>query len=105
MSHWLPKRINLRMRFVHLLQYINMNTRSVHLFRIMVMILSQLRILYFLETKGRIPQWVRLARALYSEEVSVEEYVDDIFKLKRRYSGALLSLFERLSIHQTIKSR
>ena len=61
MSCWLPKRINLRMRFVLLLQYMNMNTRLVHLFRIMAMILSQLRILYLLEIGGGIPQGVKPA--------------------------------------------
>ena len=68
----------------------NMNTGLVHLFRIMKMILSQLRILYLLEIGGGIPQWVRPAQVLYSEEVSVEEYLDDIFKSKRRYSYVLL---------------
>jgi len=56
----------------------------------MAMILSQLRILYLLETGGGIPQRVKPAQVLCSGGVSAEEYIDDIFKSKMRYSYAVL---------------
>jgi len=76
----------------------------------MAMIISQVRIMYLLEIGGEIPQRVKPAQVLCSRGVSMEEYLNDIFKLKRRYSCALLykskslSLFRRPLIHQTTKS-
>jgi len=43
-----------------------------------------------LRDRGGIPQMVKPAQVLCSGGVSVEEYLDDIFKSKRRYSCALL---------------
>jgi len=63
-----------------------MNMRLVHLFRIVGMILHQLRILYLLEIEGGITQWVIITQALYFRGVSMEEFLNDIFKSKSRCS-------------------
>jgi len=70
--------------------------RLVHLFKIPLLlgilgvILYPLRILYLLEIKGEILQQVKPVKVLDSEEVSVEEFFDDIFKSKRKYSCAFV---------------
>jgi len=67
-----------------------MNIRLFHLFSIKGLILHPLRTHSLKEIGGGIPQRVKLAQALYFEGVSIEEFLDDIFKSKRRYSCALL---------------
>ena len=69
------------------------------------MILSQLRILYLLGIEGGIPYRIKPAQVLCFEGVSVEEYLDDIFKSKRRYSCVLLlEMEESTSFQEAIDS-
>ena len=92
--------MNLRIRFILSLQFLE----------IVGVILYPLRILHVLEIVGGRPQWVKPIKPLDSREVSVEEFLEDIFKSKRKYFCALiwkyksLPLFKRLLIYQIMKN-
>jgi len=70
-----------------------------------------LRVPHLLEKGGQMPHpGISTMKALGSEGMSVEAFLDDIFKSKRKYSYALpwklrgLPLIKRQLTHQTTKS-
>jgi len=82
------------MKFMRNLLFLNM--QLVHMFRIPYLqgivgvILHMLRVPHILVKKGGTPHLGRqIMKVLRSERVSVEEFLDDILKSKRKYSYAL----------------
>ena len=103
------------MRFILKLQFLNM--RLVHLFRISLLLgivgatLHILKVPYLLEKGGGMPHpGEQTMKAPGSEGVSVEEFLDDISKSKRKYSYALpwksrsIPLTKKHLTHQATKS-
>jgi len=109
------RKVNLRMRSILNFQFPNM--QLVHMFGmpctkgIVGATLHMIKVPYLLEKGGGMPHPGReIIKAPGFKGVGVEEFIDHIFKLKRKYSYALpwklrgLPLIKRELTHQTTRS-